>query len=60
MKCLDCQYMDCKIYYVKQDSWEGYCCKHKIIVEGNTLCKDEQITEIDNNIPDAVQLLIKW
>ena len=49
MKCLDCPYMACKVFYHKTEIWEGFCMNEKSChghkkVTGNSSCED-QITE---------------
>ena len=49
MKCLDCPYMACKVFYHKTEIWEGFCMNEKSYhghkkVTGNSSCED-QITE---------------
>ena len=43
MKCLDCPYMACKVFYLKADRWEGLCVnpiceKYQNKVYGDSSC----------------------
>lgn len=46
MKCLDCPYMACKVFYLKTERWDGFCLnpkspKYRTTVHGNETCTDK-------------------
>lgn len=46
MKCLDCPYMACKVFYANTEMWQGFCMSldspnsHKMVT-GNSSCEDQ-------------------
>lgn len=50
MKCLDCPYMACKVFYANTEIWEGFCMNpnspnYRLIVNGSDCCQNESITK---------------
>lgn len=46
MKCLDCDMMVCREYYMKKDVWKGYCQRLRLKVHGNDDCHAESQKQI--------------
>lgn len=53
MKCLDCDMMICREYYMKKDVWKGYCQRLRLKVYGNDVC----YTEAKNKYKSIIEVI---